>query len=334
MRRIRLLGAVGCVVLVSVFGATAARSGAATHAAAHINYATSFGNFGRDAYVYVAAAKGYFKQAGFDVSITAGNGSEDNMKLLAAGRIDYAPIDFTAAVVGRANDNLPVKIVSLVHQKTLSAEFAVAGGSIKTAKNLAGKKIGDFPGSTTQVMFPLFAKKIGINPKSVTFVPAKPQAEPALLAAGKLDAVGQFTVGVPLYEAVTHKKILVFPYAKYFPDLMGIGIAASDAKIKRNPTQVRAFVAALNKGLAYALAHPAEAGQIMHRAVPLTDPKITAAELRIMKQYVVTAQTRQHGIGYVDPVRVAKTISIVNIGFHPKRHLKVSDVYANGFVTN
>jgi hypothetical protein len=72
----------------------------------------------------------------------------------------------------------------------------------------------------------------------------------------------------------------------------------------------------------------------MHRAVPLTDPKITAAELRIMKQYVVTAQTRQHGIGYVDPVRVAKTISIVNIGFHPKRHLKVSDVYANGFVTN
>lgn len=334
MSRIRLVAAAASVVLVAVVGATAARSAPSSDATVHLNYATSFGDFGRDAYVYVAAAKGYFKQAGFDVSITAGNGSEDNMKLIAAGRIDYAPIDFTAAVVGRANDNLPVKIVSLVHQKTLSAEFAVAGGEIKTAKDLAGKKIGDFPGSTTQVMFPLFAKKIGIDPKSVTFVPANPQAEPALLAAGKLDAVGQFTVGMPLYEAVTHKKILSFPYAKYFPDLMGIGIAASDSKIENDPAQVKAFVAALNKGLAYALAHPAEAGRIMHQAVPLTDPKIAAAELRIMKQYVLTAQTRQHGIGYVDPTRVAKTIAIVNAGFHPKRHIKVSDVYAAGFVAH
>jgi NitT/TauT family transport system substrate-binding protein len=332
MRRFRLLAAAACVVLVAVSGATVARSATSSHATVHINYATSFGNFGRDAYAYVAAAKGYFKQAGFDVSITAGNGSEDNMKLIAAGKIDYAPIDFTAAVVGRANDNLPVKVVSLVHQKTLSAEFAVAGGSIKTAKDLAGKKIGDFPGSTTEVMFPLFAKKIGIAPNSVTFVPANPQAEPALLAAGKLDAVGQFTVGVPLYEAVTHKQILVFPYARYFPDLMGIGIAASDKKIKSDPAQVKAFVTALNKGLAYSLAHPAEAGAIMHKAVPLTDPKIAAAELRIMKHYVVTAQTREHGIGYIDPARVAKTIAIVNAGFHPKRHLKVADVYAPGFV--
>jgi NitT/TauT family transport system substrate-binding protein len=332
MRRFRLLAAAACVVLVAVSGATVARSATTSRATVHINYATSFGNFGRDAYVYVAAAKGFFKQAGFDVSITAGNGSEDDMKLIAAGKVDYAPIDFTAAVVGRANDNLPVKVVSLVHQKTLSAEFAVAGGSIKTAKDLAGKKIGDFPGSTTEVMFPLFAKKIGIAPKSVTFVPANPQAEPALLAAGKLDAVGQFTVGVPLYEAVTHKKILVFPYAKYFPDLMGIGIATSDAKIKNDPAQVKAFVAALNKGLAYSLAHPAEAGAIIHKAVPLTDAKIAAAELRIMKQYVVTAQTRKHGIGYIDPSRVAKTIAIVDAGFHPKRHLKVSDVYAPGFV--
>src|SRR5207247_6341893 len=131
---------------------------------------------------------------------------------------------------------------------------------------------------------------IGIDPKSVTFVPANPQAEPALLAAGRLDAVGQFTVGVPLYEAVTKKKILVFAYAKYFPTLMGIGIATSDKRIASDPAQVKAFVAALNKGLAYSLAHPTEAGAIIHKAQPLTDAKIAAAELRIMKQYVQTTQ--------------------------------------------
>lgn len=331
MRKGRLGLALVCIASAAVIGTTAARSAESSRQLVHLNYATSFGNFGRDAYVYVAAAKGYFRQAGFDVSITAGNGSEDDLKLIAAGRVDFAPADFSAAVVARANDNLPVKIVSLVHQNTLSAEFAVAGGPVKTAKDLAGKKIGDFPGSTTEVMFPLFAKKVGIDPKSVTFVPTSPQSEPALLAAGKIDAVGQFTVGVPLYEAATHKKILVFPYAKYFPQLMGIGIATSDAKIKNDPGQVRAFVAALNKGLVYSLAHPAEAGKIIHQAVPLTNAKIAAAELRIMKRYVETRQTAKHGIGYIDPKRVAATIALVNAAFHPKRHLKVSDIYASGF---
>jgi NitT/TauT family transport system substrate-binding protein len=329
-RRVATVGI--ALALAAAFGASAAESKPAHPQLVHLRYATSFGNFGRDAYAYVALSKGYFKDAGFDVTITAGNGSEDDLKLVAAGRIDYAPADFTAAVVARANDALPVKIVSLVHQHTLSAEFAVKGGDIRTARDLAGKKIGDFPGSTTQVMFPLFAKKIGIDPASVTFVPASPQAEPALLAAGKLDAVGQFTVGVPLYEAVTRKQILSFAYARYFPDLMGIGIAASDSKIAKDPDQVKAFVAALDKGLAYAVAHPDDAGRIIHSYVHLTDAKLAAAELRIMKRYVTTSQTAEHGIGYIDPKRVAATIAIVNDGFHPKRHLKVADVYAAGFV--
>lgn len=332
MGRLRWLLAASGMALLATVGAAAAHGSTAGTRLVHVNYATSFGNFGRDAYVYVAQAKGFFRQAGFDVSISSGNGSEDNLKLIAAGRLDFAPVDFSAAVVARANDGLPVKIVSLVHQRTLSAEFAIKGGPVKTAKGLAGKKIADFPGSTTEVMFPLFAQKIGIAPKSVTFVPANPQAEPALLASGKVDAVGQFTVGVPLYQAATKKPILVFPYAKYFPDLMGIGIAASDSMIAKHPSEVKAFVGALNKGLEYALAHPAEAGAILHKAQPLADAGIAAAELRIMKPYVETAQTREHGIGYIDPRRVAATIAIVNSGFHPKRHLKVSDVYAPGFV--
>jgi len=331
MKKLWILAAAAGLAIATGIGVSTARSASGTHQLTHLRYATSFGNFGRDAYVYVAIAKGYFTAAGFDVTVTAGNGSEDDMRLIAANKIDYAPVDFTAAVVARANENLPIKVVSLVHQHTLSAEFAVAGGSIKAARDLAGKKIGDYPGSTTQVMFPLFAQKVGIAAKSVTFVPTTPQAEPALLAAGRLDAVGQFTVGVPLYEAVTKKKILVFPYAKYFPSLMGIGIAASDAKIKSDPAQVKAFVAALNKGLAYSLAHPAEAGQIIHKAQPLTDATIASAELRIMRSYVLTAQTRAHGIGYIDPKRVASTIGIVDAGFHPKRHITVSEVYAAGF---
>ena len=74
-----------------------------------IDYATSFGNFGRDAYVYVAMEKGYFEQAGFDVNVTPGTGSVDNIKLVAAGRLDYTPVDIGALMVTRANEGLAVR---------------------------------------------------------------------------------------------------------------------------------------------------------------------------------------------------------------------------------
>jgi hypothetical protein len=38
-----------------------------------------------------------------DASIVARNGSEDDMKLIAAGKVDSAPADFTTTVVARAN---------------------------------------------------------------------------------------------------------------------------------------------------------------------------------------------------------------------------------------
>ena len=40
-----------------------------------VTYLTSFGNFGRDSYAWVAKDKGFFKDAGFDVEIKPGQGT-------------------------------------------------------------------------------------------------------------------------------------------------------------------------------------------------------------------------------------------------------------------
>ena len=49
-----------------------------------------------------------------------------------------------------------------------------------------------------RVLFPLYAKKAGIDPSKVTWRDAAPPALPALLAAKQVDGIGQFSVGVPL----------------------------------------------------------------------------------------------------------------------------------------
>lgn len=328
------LSALALIALAAAALAAGASSmPAARTQAVKVSYATSFGTFGRDAYAYVALDRGYFESEGLDVSIVPGTGSVDNMKLIAAGRLDFAPIDITAAVLTRANENVPVKIVAAVHQNTLSSILALKESGIASPKDLEGKKIADAPGSTVRAVFPLYAKRSGIDAGKVTFVPATPPALPSLLASKQVDAVGQFTVGIPLFQrAAGGKPIVSFPYAKVLPGLMGIGLAVADETIAENPDLVRRFTRALLRGLRYSIDNPGDAGRILKKYVPLADHVVAAQELRIMRKYVQTPATREKGIGFVDPKRMAATISIVTNFFKPKQHLAVGDVYAAGFV--
>lgn len=296
-----------------------------------VTYATSFGQFGRDAYAYVALERGYFTDAGFDVTIVPGSGSVDNARLIAAGRLDYAPLDFSALAVTRANEDIPVKIVSFVHQQSLSAILARPQSGIASPADLEGKAIADSPGSTVRVMFPLYAEEAGIDADAVTFRSAEPPSLPALLASGQVDAVGQFVVGVPLFERATEGEIVVLPYAEHLPQVPGLGVAASDSKLERDPDEVRRFVAALNRGLQDALDNPGEAAEILVRHVAEADVEIATRELELMREYVLDEHTEEHGIGSIDESRLHSALEIVSASFELEREPAVSDVWAAGF---
>jgi NitT/TauT family transport system substrate-binding protein len=324
---VRALVALGFCAL-ALAGAVQARP---DRALVTVDYATSFGNFGRDAYIYVAVEKGYMRAAGFDVNVTPGTGSVDNIKLVAAGRLDYTPVDIGALVVTRANENLPAKVVSVVHQNTMSAIFTLAESNITTPKQLEGKTLADSPASTVRILFPLYAKKAGIDASKVQWRDAAPPALPALLATKQVDGIGQFSAGIPLaVKAAGGRSIRTHKYSKVLPGLLGIGVIASDDKIRRSPGEVRRFVRALNRGLRYAIDNPGEAGAILHKYQPLADPVTAAQELRIMKFFVQNKPTRRagYGIGYIDRGKIASTISVIRNGFKLNRSLAPTQLYS------
>ena len=324
---VRALVALGFCAL-ALAGAVQARP---DRALVTVDYATSFGNFGRDAYIYVAIEKGYMRAAGFDVNVTPGTGSVDNIKLVAAGRLDYTPVDIGALVVTRANENLPAKVVSVVHQNTMSAIFTLAESNITTPKQLEGKTLADSPASTVRILFPLYAKKAGIDASKVQWRDAAPPALPALLATKQVDGIGQFSAGIPLaVKAAGGRSIRTHKYSKVLPGLLGIGVIASDDKIRRSPGEVRRFVRALNRGLRYAIDNPGEAGAILHKHQPLADPVTAAQELRIMKFFVQNKPTRRagYGIGYIDRGKIASTISVIRNGFKLNRSLAPTQLYS------
>ena len=273
-----------------------------------VTYLTAFNTFGRESYAYVALKKGYFKEAGFNVTIHPGTGSVDVMKLLASGSADYGVVDFSAAAITVANQSLPVTAVAAITQATLSAIITLDSSGIKSPSNLAGKSIADQAGSTVGVSFRAYAKAAGIDPDSVKFVPALPPALPQLLASGQVDAIGQFVVGEPLVAAVAKgRKVVVLPFGDLLPELYGTVLMTSKNLANKNPDQVRRFSKALLRGLVYAAAHPAEAAEILASYQPTQNKTVAQREVELLAPYVGTGDK----VGTIDRERVAKSMKIL-----------------------
>lgn len=276
---------------------------------AEVVYQTSFGTFGRDAYAYVAEEQGYFSDAGLEVTIEPGSGSVDVMKLVASGQSQFGVADFSALAITRANEQLPVKAVAAIQQRSLAAIMALAGSGVSDPADLEGRTVGDTPGSTVGVMFPAYANAAGIDADRVEFVPGNPQALPQLLAEEQVDAIGQFVVGESLVEEVAQgREVTVLPYGDVLPDLYGIVLLTSDSLAESDPELVRRFSEALLRGLEYTIDNPAEAAEILQSHEPTTDVAVATAEIEAMAPYVAPDRSR---LGDIDEDRVARVIEMM-----------------------
>ncbi|HEY3504151.1 MAG TPA: ABC transporter substrate-binding protein [Actinocatenispora sp.] len=275
-----------------------------------VNYLTSFGALGREAYAYVALAKGYFDDAGLDVTIKPGTGTGNNLKLIAAGKVDFSPCDFTGTLIQISKEKLPVTAVAAIHERSLSAIMSLTGEGVTDPKDLEGRTVADGAGSTNQTMFPVYAKLAGVNAKKVKWVNFPPPQLASVLAAGKVDAIGQFVVGQPLVEqAAKGKTAVVLPYSTYLRDLYSNTVFTSQRLAREKPDLVKKFTGALLKGLAYAVSHPDDAAKIFVKYQPTQNVKESAAELRLMAPYVKSASGAPYGA--LDDKRVARSIAIL-----------------------
>ena len=91
------------------------------------------------------AAKGYFKAAGLDVTVDAGNGSGGAVTRVASGTYDIGFADLAALMEFHANNpdaaNKPVAIM-MVYNNTPASVMALKKSGIKTPADLNGKKLG------------------------------------------------------------------------------------------------------------------------------------------------------------------------------------------------
>jgi NitT/TauT family transport system substrate-binding protein len=308
----------------------AAVFGPATARATDVNFITDFGFNGRHSYFYVALDKGYYQAEGLNVTILRGQGSIDAIKKVASGAATIGFADAGALVLARSNDAIPVKLLMIMYASPPHAIFATADSGIKTPKDLEGRTVADSAFSAIPLVFKAYAKATGIDADKVKWISAESSSLPSLLATGRVDAIGQFTVGQPLLEAAVKPKELVrFAYKDAGLDYYGNGLVATEETIKNDPETLKKFVRATIKGMRDAFADPAQAAEILHKYHKEITPEVGQGETVLVKEL---AEVKGQPLGAIDPTRIERTIEVMKESYPMKTPVDAKDMFVPGFV--
>jgi len=326
-----LLAAAGVSAIIGP-SAIISRAGAASPR--KITFLVDGGPVGRHSYYFLAASKGYYAQEGLEVGIIGGKGSAAVVKEVASGSATMGFADAGTMILARGNEDVPVKMVAVVYNSAPHAMIVLEESGIRKPADLMGKTLSDVAGSANYLLFPAYAKVSGIDPTKVKWVFADFNALPGMLVTRQVDAIGQFTIGLPLLEKRAKPKSLVaLAYRDAGLDFYSNGIIVRDEMLQKEPDLVRAFLRATQKGLRDAIADPDAAGAAIHKALPLVETDAATDEMRQVAQIAQSAGTRAHGLGWLDSAKMQQTIDVIAGVSTLKKKPAVTDVMADGFVS-
>lgn len=322
---LRVLLAVSLLSLAWVGGASAQDK---------VRFALDWIPYGKHAMFYASIDKGFWKEAGLDVAMTRGFGSGDTVKRVASGTEDFgfASVGNMIAAKSRGAD---LKMVGMIHDKTLETVATLVGNGISKPSDLEGKRIGSPEANASRVIFPAFANINKFDHEKVTWVNMTVPATTPSLMAGRVDAILIFYTEKPTVDKASStvgKKPLYMLYADYGMATYGNGLMVSGKTLKERPELVKRFLAATYKGIAWSVENPQEAVDIFLRHNPAISPDLARAHFDIAVDSLLSAGALEDGIGHMRKGRMVFTNDLITEHMKLPGKTAVEDVYTNEFL--
>jgi len=307
------------------------------HAQTPIKFQLDWRFEGPSALFLQPVAKGYFKQAGLDVTVDAGNGSGGTVTRVASGSYDLGLADIAALMEFHANNpdapNKPVAIM-MVYNNTPAAVFALKKSGIQTPADLAGKKLGAPVFDAGRKAWPIFAKANKVS--GATWVSMDPPLRETMLVRGDVDAITGFSFTSLLNLEARGAKagdIVMFPYALHGVKLYGNAIIASPKILKENPAAVKAFLKAFAKGTKEVLANPDAAIEHVKARDGIINVELEKRRLKMaIDQVIASPDARAEGFGQVKLPRLALMASQVGDAFATKTRVNADAVWTSAYL--
>jgi NitT/TauT family transport system substrate-binding protein len=329
-RRSVLGGAIGGLGLAARPDRAAARD------LMRLTFSLDFIPLGRHAPWYAALGAGYFRAEGLDVTIIPAQGTAQALQAVGSGVAQLGLADAPGLILARAGGT-KIRMVTVNYQKSPYAIFSLSpGADVTRTRQLEGLRLGSGAGSfTPKVIAGLMTEK-GLDPRKLEIVDVAPSARANLLLTRRIPAIEFFVMSQPgLARGATSAgaTLQTFLLADHGLDLYSLGISGTDAFIAAHPDAVRGFVRAALRGWQLALADPERASAYQRQYVPALNPAGILAEIAIVRELAVTADTRAHGLGWFDPAKFQSNLAFgtkyIGVRGTPPQ---AADLYATGFL--
>ncbi|MFT0862067.1 ABC transporter substrate-binding protein [Ancylobacter sp. G4_0304] len=267
----------------------------------------------------LALDKGYYKEEGLDVTMDPGQGSAGAVQRVATGAYDIGFADVNSLIEYNAkNPGKEILAVFIAYDFPPFGVHTLKKNGIAKPADLAGKKLGAPVFDASFRLFPAFAKKVGLDPKSVEHVNLTPQLREQSLVQGTVDFIsGHYFSSILDLKArgVPAEEIVSFNYSDYGMDVYGNGIIVSPAMAQK-PEVVTAFLRATAKAWKEVAANPQAGIDAVKTRDPLIDEALELERLKLsLDMNVLTPFVKANGMGNVDPERFARSITDVSEAF-------------------
>lgn len=240
----------------------------------------------------VAFQKGWYKEAGLDLTFRPGGPSIDPITTTASGAVTFAQTSSSPAVMLGRSQGVPVKAFATGLQSWPWAMISSAKKPVLKPEDLIGKTVGTQ--STGQVLVQAVLAKNGIDPSKVNVQVVGSDVTP--LVTGRIDVFTGWTTNLqayaPLgadYKTLTIGESGISSYANLY-------ITTDDA-LEHRADDLAAFVTATAKGWDYARQNPDEAVDLLVKQFSGLDKSAQVASGKKLMTYMFNDDTAKEGWG-------------------------------------
>jgi len=247
---------------------------------------------------YMAKEKGFYSQAGIDMTINPGGPNLQTENLVASGADTFGLSGGTESVLAARDKDLPIVLVGTMHQKTPFAFIVKEDGPIKTIEDLKGKKAATWFTGAHLVFYAVLASR-GIQQSDLTIIPQQVSLTPFMNGEVDMATVAYYN---ELYVLQSRgvKNLRFFVPDDYGVVLPRDTMITTEKVIRENPKMVQGFVTASMKGWVYAFKNRKETIDVIMKLSPTLERPHQEFMLDEVAKLMVAGKAETDGMGVID----------------------------------
>lgn len=277
---------------------------------------------------HLGVEKGYYKAEGIDLEIGEGQGSGRAVQIIAA-KGDTFGLSDGASIINGVTKGAPIKAVMGVMNTTPYAIIARADSGVKTIKDLEGKTIAATAGEAGLTIMPALLKTAKLDPAKISFLRVDGPTKMVAVLENRAVALLGGSENQPFILEQKGVTPVVFNYADYGTNTMGLAIHVHADTLKDKPKLVEGFIRATRKAFEEAEKTPEAAIAAGMKVKPDMDKDLALKQLKAGLKLVRSKAAPTAAIGYMAPADWQMTLDLMK----EFQELK-TDMQASAFFTN